>query len=178
MPHSAKCVNTSTRSPAANTASTISSSRASLPERPASGRSSCWYADGWLQICLSAVIAARIWPLRGCFAFGELGAGDERVEHRLVQTDLLGRHRAVVELVDLVGQLGGDLGLGLGAPEHEDAVQRAHRVLGLDACGAAVAREAGDELRPGADEPGVGEVEDGPEVAEAVLDRRPGEREP
>ena len=28
---------------------------------------------------------------------------DEFVEHRLVETDLLGRHRAVVELVDLVG---------------------------------------------------------------------------
>ena len=30
----------------------------------------------------------------------------------------------MVELVDLVGQLGGDLGLGLGAAEHEDAVER------------------------------------------------------
>ena len=40
----------------------------------------------------------------------------------------------------------------------------------------AVAREAGDELRAGTDEAGVGEVEDGPEVAEAVLDRRAGER--
>ena len=47
--------------------------------------------------------------------------------------DLLGRHRAVVELVDLVGQLGRDLGLDLRAPEHEDPVERAHRVFGVDA---------------------------------------------
>ena len=76
-------------------------------------------------------------------AFGEVGRRHELVEHRLVQTDLLGRHRAVVELVDLVGQLGGDLRLGLRAPEHEDAVQRAHRVFGFDACRAAVAATAG-----------------------------------
>ena len=76
-------------------------------------------------------------------------AGDELVEHRLVQADLLGRHRAVVELVDLVGQLGRDLRLGLGAAEHEDAVERAHRVLGLDAASPSPSLEsAGDELRP------------------------------
>ena len=51
------------------------------------------------------------------------GVGDQLVEHRLVQADLLGGHRAVVELVDLVGQLGGDLRLALGAAEHEDAVE-------------------------------------------------------
>ena len=110
--------------------------------------------------------------MRGASPSGSVGCGDELVEHGLVEPDLLGRHRAVVELVDLIGELVGDLGFGLGAPEHEDAVQRAHRVLGFDARRAAVARETGDELRPVADEPGVDEVEDGPEVAEAVLDRR------
>ena len=39
----------------------------------------------------------------------------------------------MVELVDLVGKLGRDLGFGLGAPEHEDAVERAHRVFGREA---------------------------------------------
>ena len=53
--------------------------------------------------------------------------GDEPVEHGLVEADLLGGHRAVVELVDAVGQLGGDLGLGLGAAEHEEAVERPQR---------------------------------------------------
>ena len=56
--------------------------------------------------------------------------------------------------------------------------KRAHRVFGFDACRAAVAREPGDELRPVADETRVHEVEDRPEVAEAVLDRRSREREP
>ena len=41
-----------------------------------------------------------------------------------------------------------------------------------------LAGELGDERRPGADEAGVGEVEDRPQVAEAVLDRRAGEGEP
>ena len=41
-----------------------------------------------------------------------------------------------------------------------------------------VAREAGDELRSWADEPRVGEVEDGPQVAQPVLHRRAGEGEP
>ena len=38
-------------------------------------------------------------------------------------------------------------------------------------------RERRDELRPRADETGVREVEDRPEVAEAVLDGRAGERD-
>ena len=36
-------------------------------------------------------------------------AGEQPVDDGLVQPDLLGGHRALVELVDLVGQLGGDL---------------------------------------------------------------------
>ena len=74
-PHSAKCVKMMMRSSAANTCSMISSSRWSLPERPASGRSSsCSYAAGWLQICFSAVMAARIWPLRGSAPSGRSAA--------------------------------------------------------------------------------------------------------
>ena len=122
-----------------------------------------------MQICLSAVIAARTAPFCGSRS-GSDGAGNERVEHRLVEADLLGGHRAVVELVDAVGQLGGHVGLGLRAAEHEDAVERSQRRL-------AVAGELRHELRAGADEPGVAEVEDRPQVAEAVLDRRAGERE-
>ena len=71
-----------------------------------------------MQICLSAVMAARIAPCLRLAAGDSVGVGDQLVEHRLVEADLLGRHRAVVELVDAVGQLGGDLRLALGAPEH------------------------------------------------------------
>ena len=110
-------------------------------------------------------------------ALGDVGGDDELVEHRLVQADLLGRHRAVVELVDPIGQLGGDLRLGLRAPEHQDAVERAQGVLGGARRFAFAVRELRDELRPRADETGIGEVEDRPEVAEPVLDRRARERD-
>ena len=72
----------------------------------------------------------------------EIRTGDERVDYRLIHADLFGRHRAVVELVDLVGQLGRDHRLGLRAPEHEDSIERAHCSLGLDARRIAVAPEA------------------------------------
>ena len=60
-----------------------------------------------------------------------VGVGHERVEHGLVEADLLGGHGAVVELVDAVGQLGGDRRLGLGAAEHQDAVERPQGRLAL-----------------------------------------------
>ena len=63
-------------------------------------------------------------------ALGNVGGDDELVEHRLVQTDLLGCHRAVVELVDPIGQLGRDCRLRLRAPEQQDPVERSQRVLG------------------------------------------------
>ena len=123
-----------------------------------------------MQICLSAVIAARIAPLLAALhRVGDLG--DELVEHGLVEADLLGGHRAVVELVDLVRELGGDLGLALGAPEQQDPVERPQG-------GLAVAGHLGDERRPRPDEARIGEVEDRPEVADAVLDRRAGQRQP
>ena len=121
-------------------------------------------------------MAASTWPLRASSLVGA-GAGDERVEHGLVEADLLGGHGAVVELVDAVGQLGGDDRLVLGAAEHEDAVQGPQRALALAAVAVAAARQLGDERVAGPDQAGVGEVEDGPQVAEAVLDRRAGERD-
>ncbi len=105
------------------------------------------YAAGWLQICLSAVIAGEDLTVARLAPFGQRGSGHERVEQRLVEPDLLGGHRAAVELVDLIRELGRDRGLGLGAPEHEDAVECTHRVFGFDARPRAVVGEARDELR-------------------------------
>ena len=102
------------------------------------------------------------------FGLRVLRRGHELVDHRLVQPDLLGGHEAVVELVDLVRQLGRHLGLGLGAAEHEDPVERPQR-------GLALAGHLGNERGSWSGQPGVGEVEDRPEVAEAVLDRGAGE---
>ena len=106
------------------------------------------------------------------------GARDERVEDGLVEADLLRGHRAVVELVDPVGKLGRDDRLVLGAAEHEDAVQRPQGALALAAVAVTGARQLRDERVAGADEARVGEVQDGVEVAEAVLDRRPREGDP
>ena len=115
-------------------------------------------------------MAARMAPcLRSPPDLGRVD--DQPVQHGLVEPDLLGRHRAVVELVDAVGQLGGHLRLALGPPEHEDAVEGSQR-------GLALAGHLRHERGPGADETGVGEVEDRPQVAEAVLDGGAGEREP
>ncbi len=114
------------------------------------------------------------------------GGGDEVVEHRLVEPDLLGGHGAVVELVDAVGQLLGDGRLVLGAAVDQDAVERPQSRLAVRrgavarAVAGAVGRgraELGDELRPRAQQAGVGPVQDRPEIAEAVLDRRAGERQ-
>ena len=56
--------------------------------------------------------------------FGLAGRDDQAVDDRLVEADLLGGHRTVIELVDAIGQLGGDGGLGLGAAVDQDAVER------------------------------------------------------
>src|SRR5437879_5632588 len=109
-------------------------------------------------------------PLLGFAVTIAIGLLDQVVEHRLVETDLLYRHRAVIELVDLVGQLCCDFGLGLGAAEEQNAVQRSEGNL-------AIAGHLRDERRPRSDEAGIREVENGPQVTEPVLDRRAGERE-
>jgi hypothetical protein len=116
--------------------------------------------DGGQDVALAALVVA---------------GGDQAVDHRLVEADLLGGHGAVVELVDLVGQLGRDLGLGLGAAEHEDAVEGPEGVLATGAPLLGGGRQLGDERGPGPQQARVGEVQDRPQVAQAVLDGRAGE---
>ena len=170
-PQEAKWVNTRIRSSAAKTDSTISSRRASLP-----GSSLEWspvVAVGGRVVAdlLERGDGGEDRSLLRLTDSGLVGdVGDELVEHGLVEPDLLGGHRAVVELVDLVGELGCDLRLVLGASEQQDPVQCSQG-------GLAVARQLGDERRSGADEARVGEVQDGPQIAEPVLDRCAGERE-
>ena len=178
MPHSAKCVNTSTRSPAANTASTISSRRASLPERPASGRSSSWYAGGMVADLLERGDRGEDLALARLLALGQTPVPVTSVSSSAWYRPICSGVIAQWSSSSIwSGSSAAIDRLGLRAPEHEDAVERAHRVFGLDARRAAVARERRDELRPRADETGVREVEDRPEVAETVLDRRTGERD-
>ena len=169
-PQCAKWVKMSTRSPAANTDSTISSRRVSLPDRPVERLAVVEVRGGVVADLLERRDRGQDRSLaRRRQRVGRLR--EQVVEHRLVEPDLLGGHRAVVELVDLVGELGGDLGLALGAAEQQEPVERTQ-------CRLAVAAELGDERRSRADETGVGEVEDRPQVADAVLDRRAGQRQP
>ena len=121
-PHWAKWVKTRMRSPASNTASTISSSRASLPDLPAERPAVVLVGGGMVADLLERGDRGQDRPL-ALLPTHVRGVGYQPVEHRLVEADLLGRHRAVVELVDAVRQLGGHLRLGLGAPEHEDPVE-------------------------------------------------------
>jgi hypothetical protein len=83
----------------------------------------------------------------------------------------------VVELVDLVGQLGRDLVLGLGAPEDQQAVEGPQRRLARVGNAVPGPRQLLDEHGAGADQTRVGVVEDRPQVAEPVLDGRAGPRQ-
>ena len=157
------------RSPAEKTWSMTSSSRLSLPGPTGERQVVLLVVPRVVADLLQRGDGGEDRPLL-LVALGALGLDDEPVEHGLVETDLLGGHRAVVELVDPVGQLGGHARLQLRAAEHEDAVERAQRRLAL-------AGQLADERGAPADQAGVGEVEDRPEVAEAVLDRRAGERQ-
>jgi hypothetical protein len=76
----------------------------------------------------------------------------------------------VVEFVDLVRELGGDLRLALGAPEQQHPVERAQ-------CGLTVAGHLRREGCARADEAGIGEVEDRPQVTHTVFDRGSGQRQ-
>ena len=182
-PHSAKWVNTSTRSPGGEHGVDDLLEPRQLARPPGERLVVVLVRGGVVADLLERGDGGEDLALARLLALGQVGGEHQLVEHRLVEADLLGGHRAVVELVDAVGQLGRDLGLRLGAAEHEDAVERAQRVFAAArpvAPPASPSRRrptAGDELRPGPDEAGVGEVEDGPEVAEAVLDRRAGERD-
>ena len=101
------------------------------------------------------------------------GLREEVVEHRLIEPDLLGGHRAMVEFVDLVREFGGDLRLALRAPEQQQPVERTQSRLG-------VAGELRDELcSQGPTRPGLVKSRMAHRsAADPVLDRGAGQRQP
>ena len=105
------------------------------------------------------------------------GVDDQLVEHGLVQADLFMRHGAVGELVDAVGQLGGNLRLRLGATEYEHAIECVQRRLSSPACVPGTL-QLRDERCPRADQARVAEIHDRPQVTEPVLDRGSCQGEP
>src|SRR5690606_37452655 len=99
-------------------------------------------------------------------------------DDRLVQPRLLVGEGDDAVMVDLAGQFGGDAGVGLAPAQHERGDEPG------EACGGGRARilldgaVAGAEGGAGAEEAGVGPVEDGPQFGEGVLDRGAGDGEP
>ena len=105
-------------------------------------------------------------------------ARHRHVDGRLVERCLLPRERAVDLVLLLLGQVLDDVRVGLETPQHKGAHHLLERLAGLgiaeplDGHG-----ELATELTQAAEQAGVGELEDGPELGQPVLDRRAGERD-
>ena len=104
-------------------------------------------------------------------------SGNETVEYCLIQTDLFGRHRTMVKLIDTVGKFCGNSRFGLCASEHKDAIEGAKCTFALIATSGAGGGKLRNELRSRSDEAGIGEIENCPKVTQSVFDRSTGERE-
>ena len=95
---------------------------AGAPGEAASRRRATW--AGWLQICLSRVSAASTRPRRFIpVVVG--GVGEQLVDDVLVEHRLLAGEAGPGDLLDLVGQVGHERPVGLGAAQHERLRQRA-----------------------------------------------------
>ena len=156
-----------------------SSSRSSFSDRPESRPPDClrkW--AGWLQICLSPVRSLRTSPRR-VSSSARSDALHRVADERLVEDDLLAGQPEQVVGLGLVGQLGGDAGVGLAPPQQERADQagelpRLGRLeAGLDRAGPDLA-----ERLAAAEQAGRRPVEDRPELGQVVLDRGAGEGDP
>ena len=155
--------------------SAISRRRASLPlsaSRHAPSPSQC---DGWLQICLNRIRDASTRPRRFMpSARSELGR--QLVDRLLVERRLLARQVAERLHLGLVRQIGDDGLVGLQPPQDvrpHQLAQRRVRVVRL--CREPLGERR--ELLARSEQARVEEVEDRPEIAKPVLDRRAGERD-
>ena len=83
----------------------------------------------------------------------------------------------MIEFVDAVGKFGGNCRLRLCATEYEDAVKRTQCSFALVASGRACCRKLRNEMGTRTNEARVGEIEDGPKVAESIFDWRSRKRE-
>ncbi len=100
-------------------------------------------------------------------------------DDRLVQGRLLARERAVDGHLELLGQVGDDCSVGLEAAQDERRRRSAEPpgsivvAVAFDGNGEALPERVGRS-----EEARVQDLHDRPELREAVLDRRPGERDP
>ena len=103
-------------------------------------------------------------------------AREERSGRRAVERGLLAREADELLGFDLLGEIGDDARVGLGAAQEE----RARHVAQARGGGGVVVpldreREVAPEGVVGAEEAGIEEIEDGLQLGEAVLDGRAGE---
>ena len=106
------------------------------------------------------------------------GVGEQLVDDVLVQHGLLAGQPGPRDLLDLVGKVGDELAVGLGAAEHERLGEPAQPGRGVGVAVRSIGRgEAVPEPLPAAEHARVDGVEDGPQLGEPVLDRRAGERD-
>ena len=99
-------------------------------------------------------------------------------QHGLVERGLLARQRAEDLHLHLLGQVGDDGAIGLEPAQDEGAGEPAQPRHGRRVAAGVDRHEEGPfELRLRAEEPGVQELHDRPQVADVVLDRRAGERD-
>ena len=169
-------MNTSTFSWRAASTSAISRRRASFPLSASAQAASPSQCEGWLQICLKRVRNARISPLRAIPSV----ARDPIAEllHRLrVERRLLAAEGAEGLDLGLVREVGDHRAVGLEPPQDVGADELPQRREGAVGPRGEALRE-GRELLRGAEQAGVHEVEERPQVGEAVLDGRAGEGDP
>ena len=112
-------------------------------------------------------------PLR-CDALGVFELADKIVDRLLVERGLLAAQQAERLHFGLVRQVRDDALVGLHAPQDVGAHQLAQRAVGIVRPLGELLDEAG-ELLGRSQQSGIDEVEDRPEVAEPVLDRRAGQ---
>ena len=101
------------------------------------------------------------------------------VDHRLIQRGLLRSQVADQIHLQLLGQVSDDRRVGLDAAQDERPGEASQSIRGvvitatLDRLGVALL-----ERRCRSEQPGIGELEDGPQVGEAVFHRRSGDGNP
>ena len=167
-------VKTSIFSCRAATTSAISRSRASLPLSASAQPPSPSHCEGWLQICLRRISIASTMPAPD--AVGVLQLRGQLLDRLRIERRLPAAELAIRRDLGLVGQVGDDRAVGLHPPQDVGPHQLAQRAVGIvlplgEALGVA------GELPRRAEQARVDEVEDRPEIAEAVLDRRAGQRD-
>ena len=109
-------------------------------------------------------------------AVGVLELLGELVDRLLVERGLLAAQRAEGLHLGLVGQVGDDALVGLQAPQDVGAHQLAQRSVGIVRPVGELLGE-GRELLGRSQQAGIDEIEDRPEIAEPILDRRAGQRD-